>query len=85
VLIPKANEDNLMLKENVVKAVAEGKFHVWSVSSIDEGIEILTGHHAGKLLKNGTFSKNSAHYLADLRVELLNKNMKNSFSNNDSE
>lgn len=85
VLIPKANEDNLMLKEDVINEVKEGKFHIWSISSIDEGIEILMGCPAGKLLKNGSFSKNSAHYLVDRRIELLNKNMKNSFGKNDSE
>ncbi|HUU54141.1 MAG TPA: AAA family ATPase [Armatimonadota bacterium] len=47
VLIPRQNVKNLMLKPEVVKAVEEGKFHIWAVSRVDEGIEILTGVPAG--------------------------------------
>lgn len=75
VIIPKSNVDNLMLKEEIVEAVKEGKFHVWAIRTIDEGIEILTGVPAGKKLKNGSFSKNSVHYLVDQRIEQLNKNL----------
>lgn len=73
VMIPKGNMDHLMLKHEVVKAVEEGKFHVWAISTIDEGIELLTGRPAGKRLKDGSFSKNSVHYLVDKRIESLNK------------
>lgn len=73
VMIPKGNLDHLMLKHEVVQAVQEGKFHVWGISTIDEGIELLTGIPAGKKLKNGSFSKNSVHYLVDQRIEALNK------------
>ena len=51
VLIPASNERNLMLKEEVVDAVRQGKFHIWTVKTIPEGIEILTGVKAGKLLE----------------------------------
>ena len=47
VLIPRQNVKNLMLKPEVVKAVEEGKFHLWAVSHVDEGIEVLTGVRAG--------------------------------------
>jgi lon-related putative ATP-dependent protease len=47
VIIPKANLPNLMLRPEVVKAVKEKKFHVYAVSTIDEGIELLTGVSAG--------------------------------------
>jgi len=43
VLIPRANEQHLMLREEVVAAVAEGKFAVYAVGTVDEGIELLTG------------------------------------------
>lgn len=46
VLIPKSNVKNLMLQDEVVDAVREGRFHIWAVSTIDEGIEILTGVEA---------------------------------------
>ncbi|MEX1382584.1 Lon protease family protein, partial [Lutibacter sp.] len=76
VVIPKSNEQNLMLKQEIVDAVKEKKFHVWSVSTIDEGIQILLGHPAGKQLKNKSFTKNSVHYLVDKRIDELNKNIK---------
>ena len=46
VLIPRSNLQNLMLKESVVEAVKEVKFNIYAVSTIDEGIEILTGMKA---------------------------------------
>lgn len=76
VVIPKSNEQNLMLKQEIVNAVKEKKFHVWSVSTIDEGIQILLGHPAGNQLKNKSFTKNSVHYLVDKRIDELNKNIK---------
>ncbi|MFX1475041.1 MAG: Lon protease family protein [Promethearchaeota archaeon] len=51
VLIPKANIQNLMLKEEVVKAVEAGKFHLYAVETIDEGIELLTGKPASEINK----------------------------------
>ena len=48
VMIPDSNVQNLMLKEEVVDAVKEGKFNVYSVKTIDEGIEVLTGTKAGE-------------------------------------
>ena len=47
VMIPDSNVQNLMLKEEVVEAVRAGKFNVYSVKTIDEGIEVLTGAKAG--------------------------------------
>lgn len=51
VLIPRSNVQHLMLREDVVEAVKAGKFSIYSVGSIDEGIEILTGVKAGE--RNG--------------------------------
>ena len=75
VMIPKSNVENLMLKHEVVAAVKEGKFHIWAVSSIDEGIGILTGQPAGKRLKDGSFTKRSVHDLVDKRLEELNRSL----------
>ena len=61
VIIPKTNEKHLMLRKDVVKAVKKGKFHIYSISNIDEGIEILMNTTAGKLQKDGTYPKNSVH------------------------
>jgi ATP-dependent Lon protease len=44
VLIPESNVRHIVLREDVIEAVAEGKFHVYPVRTIDEGLAILTGH-----------------------------------------
>ena len=71
VMIPRANVKNLMLRKEVVDAVKKHKFHVYQVSTVEEGIEILTGVPAGKADKNGNFpdktvygavQKKLAHY-----------------------
>jgi predicted ATP-dependent protease len=59
VLIPASNVRNLMLKEEVVAAVKEGKFHIYPVSTIDQGIEVLTEVKAGKRRKSGNFEPDS--------------------------
>lgn len=55
VIVPKDNVHNLMLKPEVVQAVRDGKFHVWSVATVEEGIELLTGMPAGRQRKDGTY------------------------------
>ena len=55
VIIPAANVDHLMLMPNVQDAVEAGKFNIWSVSTISEGIELLTGVKAGNLNKHGNY------------------------------
>ncbi|MCW4043274.1 MAG: ATP-dependent protease, partial [Candidatus Bathyarchaeota archaeon] len=69
VIIPKSNSQNLMLKEEVVKAVKEGKFHIYPARTIDEGIEVLTGVKAGKKKADGTFRKNTLNYRIDKRLK----------------
>jgi ATP-dependent Lon protease len=58
VIIPQANIEDLMLKQEVVDAVAANKFRIFAVKTIDEGIELLTGVKAGRKTKSG-FEKNS--------------------------
>jgi predicted ATP-dependent protease len=55
VMIPKANERHLMLNDELVAAITEGRFHIWSVETIEEGIEILTGMAAGARGRNKKF------------------------------
>lgn len=55
VIIPQANVRNLMLRHDVVQAVREGQFHVYSVSTIDEGIGLLTGVLAGQAGPDGRY------------------------------
>jgi predicted ATP-dependent protease len=61
VIIPRQNIRHLMLQEEVTEAVAAGHFHVYAVSSIDEAIEILTGHPAGELQPDGTYPAESVN------------------------
>ena len=55
VIIPAANVSNLMLREDVIEAVAAGQFHIYPVRTIDEGIEILTGTPAGQPGADGAY------------------------------
>ena len=55
VLIPSANVKHLMLRQDVVAAVREGRFHIHAIDSIDQGIEVLTGVAAGERLANGQY------------------------------
>lgn len=75
VIIPESNVQNLMLKEEVVEAVKAGKFHVYPVKTIDEGIEILTGVKAGKR-QNGTFEEGTVNYKVDKRLKEMAENLK---------
>ena len=65
VLIPESNVTNLMLKDEVVQAVQDGKFHIWAVRTIDEGIEALTGVPAGEKLGDGRYPENSINALVN--------------------
>src|ERR1700716_590725 len=55
VMIPASNVEDLMLREDILEAVAAGKFHIWPVAKIEQGIEILTGMTAGSCNGDGTF------------------------------
>ncbi len=77
VMIPRANERNLMLKDEVIEAVREGKFHIWSVETIDQGIEILTGLPAGEQQPDGSYPEGSVNFLVSRRLSDLVEKMKN--------
>ena len=61
VLIPKSNAGNLMLRRDVVEAAAQGRFHVYPVETIDQGIELLTGVPAGEPEAGGNFPAGSVN------------------------
>ncbi len=63
VLIPFQNVKNLTLSDEIIEAVKNGEFHIYPISTIDEGIEILTGMPAGKLLDTGKYEENTINYL----------------------
>jgi lon-related putative ATP-dependent protease len=68
VIVPAANLSNLMLDDEVVDAVRDGRFHVFAVRSIDEGIALLTGLPAGRRRRDGTYSPGSVHALVAARL-----------------
>jgi len=68
VLIPERNVADLMLREDVVDAVRQKKFHIFAARSIDEGIEILTGVKAGKARSDGSFPGGTLNALADEKL-----------------
>jgi lon-related putative ATP-dependent protease len=76
VVIPSSNVHNLMLREDVVEAIRESRFSIYSVDSVDEGIEILTGITAGKRLDGGKFEEGSINDRAQLRLEQLARVMR---------
>ncbi|MGD0190761.1 MAG: AAA family ATPase [Rhizomicrobium sp.] len=57
VIIPKANTINLMLRDDVVAAARDGRFHIWAMETVDEAIEVLTGMKAGARRKSGSFPR----------------------------
>ncbi len=71
VMIPHQNVKNLMLSREIIEAVEVGLFHIYSVTHVEEGIEILMGRPAGKRLKTGGFTKGSAFDLVDKKLTEL--------------
>ncbi|MBP5399667.1 MAG: AAA family ATPase [Alphaproteobacteria bacterium] len=69
VIIPRANVSNLMLREDVINAVNEGKFHIYAIDNVDDGIEILTGIKAGKPNKQGVFPKDTVNWMVKQSLE----------------
>jgi predicted ATP-dependent protease len=75
-MMPDSNVQNLMLKEEVVDAVKEGKFNIYSVKTIDEGIEVLTGTKAGDRRADGTYDEGTVNYLVDKQLREMADKLK---------
>jgi predicted ATP-dependent protease len=71
VMIPQANVRHLMLRQDVVDAVREGRFHIYAVSTIDEGVEVLTGTQAGARDAEGGFCEGSVNRRVADRLHLF--------------
>lgn len=76
VMIPASNTKDLILSDEVVQAVKDGKFHIYAVDTIDDGLELLTGRKAGKALASGGYSKDSVHALAYNKLKTYYKRSK---------
>jgi lon-related putative ATP-dependent protease len=75
-LIPASNVQNLMLKEEIVEAAKAGKFRIYPVRTIDEGIEVLTGVPAGARREDGTYEEGTVNYLVDRRLQEMAETLK---------
>jgi lon-related putative ATP-dependent protease len=71
VMIPASNVKHLMLRKDVVEAVAAGKFHVYAVETIDQGIEVLTGTPAGERDASGAFPEGTVNHRVEARLKEL--------------
>ena len=76
VIIPKRNLMHLMLKKEVVDSVAGGKFKIYSIDNIEDGIEILTGIKPGKIKPDRTYPKGTFNFLVAKKLEELSSVLK---------
>ena len=76
VIIPQSNMANLMLRENVVEAVAAKKFSLWAIKTINDGIEILTGVPAGERGPNGQFPEGTVNGRIEQRLREFGERLK---------
>ena len=76
VMIPASNMHDLMLPEDVVTAVAQKQFHIWSIRKIDEGIELLTGVAAGTADAEGNYPESTVHHLVQKRMLAVAQDLK---------
>jgi predicted ATP-dependent protease len=75
VMMPTKNLPHLMLRNEVVEAVKQGQFHIWAVSTIDEGIEVLTGIEAGAK-KDGSYPEGTVNYRVDKNLREMASRLK---------
>ncbi len=71
VIIPKSNVGDLALYTEVVDAVKDGKFHIWQVDHIDQGIELLTGLPAGDRNEDGEYPEGTVNFMVNQKLEDL--------------
>jgi predicted ATP-dependent protease len=71
VALPASNVKNLVLNQEVVDAVKDGRFHVYAVSTIEEGLEVLTGVPAGERRENGTYPEGTLNHRVHAAIDRL--------------
>jgi predicted ATP-dependent protease len=76
VIIPAENVEDLMLRDDVIDAVAAGKFHVLPIATVEEGIEILTGEKAGRRDSGGVYESDSVYGRVDRRLHEMATTLK---------
>jgi lon-related putative ATP-dependent protease len=76
VIIPKKNVINLMLRQDVIEAVKSGKFSIYAIDMMEEGLEILSGMKAGERSKDGTYPEGTMNFLVEKRLTEITEAMK---------
>lgn len=76
VIIPKRNVRHLMLKDEIQKAIEDGKFHIYAIDFVEEGLEILTDMKAGQLQPDGTYPEDTINYLVMRKLEEMSELLK---------
>ena len=76
VLIPASNVNDLMLRKDLVEAIEAGKFHVYPVRTIEEGVEILTGVPAGERDEKAAFPDDSIYGRVESRLREMTRGIK---------
>jgi lon-related putative ATP-dependent protease len=76
VMIPAENIEDLMLRDDVIEAVGAGKFHILPVTTLEEGIEILTGVKAGRRDSHGMFEPDTVYAYVDRRLHEMANTLK---------
>lgn len=77
VIIPARNIDNLMLKDEIIEAVRNERFHIYAINHIEEGMELLSGVPAGEADENGEYPSDSIFGLVDKKLQEYNKALEN--------
>jgi lon-related putative ATP-dependent protease len=85
VMIPASNVDDLMLRKDVVQAVRDGKFHMYAIDDIKQGIEILTGVAAGERNEEGKFPSESVFGKVQARLEEMARSARDFMKKKDEE
>ena len=76
VIIPERNVQELMLRNDVVQAVQEGKFHVYTMKRVEDGIEILTGLPAGERGPDGKYPEGTVNYMVNTKLDEMSEKMR---------
>lgn len=76
VIMPALNKDNLMLRRDVVESVRNGQFHVYSVRTVEEAVELLTGVPAGERQEDGSYPEGTINHRVDARLREMGEMMR---------
>jgi lon-related putative ATP-dependent protease len=75
VIIPERNTKHLMLKKDVIEAVRDGRFSLYPIRNIDEGLKIITGREVGELSEDGTYPDGTINHLVIQRLTEIAESM----------